>query len=45
MGQKDIAEKNLENYNDVFADIINVLLVKGKKEKTCPGGDNYPVFW
>ncbi len=29
MGQKDIAEKNLENYNDVFADIINVLLMKG----------------
>ena len=31
MGQKDIAEKYLENYNDVFADIINVLLAKGKQ--------------
>ncbi len=30
MGQKDISEKTLEAYNDVFADIINVLLFKGK---------------
>jgi len=29
MGQKDIAEKLLEDYNDVFADIINVLLFNG----------------
>lgn len=26
MGQKDITEKLLEDYNDVFADIVNVLL-------------------
>jgi len=26
MGAKDITEKTLEAYNDVFADIINVLL-------------------
>lgn len=26
MGEKDITEKTLEAYNDVFADIINVLL-------------------
>ena len=26
MGQKDITEKVLEDYNDVFADIINGLL-------------------
>ena len=26
MAEKDIAEKTLEAYNDVFADIINVLL-------------------
>ncbi len=31
MGQKDIVEKTLESYNDVFADIVNVLLFKGKK--------------
>ena len=31
MGQKDIAEKSLEAYNDVFADIINVLLFNGKR--------------
>ncbi|EID84364.1 hypothetical protein MSI_21490 [Treponema sp. JC4] len=30
MGVKDIAEKNLEAFNDVFADIVNVLLFKGK---------------
>lgn len=31
MGEKDIAEKNLEAFNDVFADIVNVLLFKGNK--------------
>ena len=30
MGTKDITEKTLEAYNDVFADIINVLLFNGK---------------
>ena len=32
MGQKDIAEKTLEAYNDVFADIVNVLLFNGKNK-------------
>ena len=31
MGQKDIVEKNLEDYNDVFADIVNALVFKGKQ--------------
>ena len=31
MGQKDITEKLLEDYNDVFADIINVLLFRGNR--------------
>lgn len=31
MAGKDIAEKTLEAYNDVFADIINVLLFNGKQ--------------
>ena len=31
MAEKDIAEKTLEAYNDVFADIINVLLFDGKQ--------------
>lgn len=31
MGQKDISEKLLEDYNDVFADIINVLLFHGEQ--------------
>ena len=30
MGEKDIAEKMLEEYNDVFADIVNVLLFDGE---------------
>ena len=29
MAEKDIAEKTLESYSDVFADIINVLLFQG----------------
>ena len=31
MGEKDLAEKYLESYNDVFADILNVLLFDGEK--------------
>ena len=31
MGEKDITEKLFEDYNDVFADIINVLLFDGKE--------------
>lgn len=31
MGQKDITEKLLEDYNDVFADIVNVLLFRGNQ--------------
>lgn len=31
MGEKDITEKVLEDYNDVFADIVNVLLFHGKR--------------
>ncbi|MBQ7537928.1 MAG: hypothetical protein IJT42_03050, partial [Treponema sp.] len=30
MNAKDALEKTLESYNDVFADIANVLLFKGK---------------
>lgn len=30
MAEKDIVEKTLEAYNDVFADIVNVLLFNGK---------------
>ena len=30
MGQKDITEKPMEDYNDVFADIINGLIFKGE---------------
>ena len=31
MNGKDIAQKMLERYNDVFADIVNVLLFNGKR--------------
>lgn len=31
MAEKDIIEKTLESYNDVFADIVNVLLFDGKQ--------------
>ena len=31
MAEKDIAEKTLEDYNDVFADIVNVLLFQGRR--------------
>ena len=37
MKSKDITQKILESYNDVFADIVNVLLFNGKsviKENT-----------
>ena len=30
MAEKDIAEKSLEEYNDVFADIVNGLLFGGE---------------
>lgn len=31
MAQKDTSEKILESYNDVFSDIVNVLLFNGKQ--------------
>lgn len=31
MAEKDISQKTLEAYNDVFADIVNVLLFNGKE--------------
>ncbi|MCQ2981484.1 MAG: Rpn family recombination-promoting nuclease/putative transposase [Treponemataceae bacterium] len=31
MGEKDIVEKTLESYNDVFADIVNGLLFNGEQ--------------
>ena len=31
MGAKDITEKTLEAYNDVFADIVNVLAFQGEQ--------------
>ena len=31
MGEKDISEKLLADYEDVFADIVNVLLFHGEK--------------
>lgn len=31
MGEKDLSEKLLEDYNDVFSDIINVFIFQGKQ--------------
>ena len=31
MGEKDVSEKILEDYNDVFSDIINGLVFKGEQ--------------
>lgn len=31
MGQKDLTQKNLESYPDVFADIVNALLYEGRQ--------------
>ena len=31
MPEKDITEKILEDYNDVFADLVNVLLFNGER--------------
>ena len=31
MSEKDMTEKTLEDYDDVFADIVNGLVFKGKK--------------
>lgn len=32
MAGKDMAEKALESYNDVFADIVNTLLFNGREK-------------
>ena len=32
MADKDITEKTLESYNDVFADIMNVYLFHGRQQ-------------
>lgn len=44
MGQKDITEKLLEDYNDVFADIINGLIFKGEQKRDPAGHDNCIVL-
>ena len=31
MAERDMTEKHLEGYNDVFADVVNVLLFKGER--------------
>ncbi|MBR1855409.1 MAG: hypothetical protein IJ794_20080 [Lachnospiraceae bacterium] len=31
MGQKDLSQKHLESYPDVFADIVNALLYEGRQ--------------
>lgn len=47
MGTKDITEKNLEALNDVFADIVNVLLFNGERlvhENELEEADTKSIF-
>jgi hypothetical protein len=43
MGTKDITEKALEDYNDVFADIVNVLLFDGTDYVRPDIGHRFPM--
>lgn len=43
MGEKDITEKILEDYNDVFADIINGLLFHGEQRVLPEALENISV--
>ena len=45
MGEKDISQKMLMAYNDVFADIINVLLFNGRCVIILSGCNRCSVFW
>lgn len=36
MAGKDLSEKKLEDYNDVFADILNTLLFKKRFNTAIP---------
>ena len=44
MAEKDISEKQLEEYEDVFADIINVLLFSGEQVINPDDLSNAPTF-
>ena len=44
MGQKDIMEKILEDYNDIFADIINGLIFKGEQRVLPESLENTQVL-
>ena len=47
MGEKDITEKTLEAYDDVFADIINGLLFRGEpivKEEALIDAQSFSMY-
>ena len=49
MGEKDFREKKFEDFNDVFADIVNGLLFKGEQviqeqTLTAYGGTQWPLL-
>jgi hypothetical protein len=47
MAEKDVTEKTLESYNDVFADIVNGLLFKGKQviqEQTLTDAQPFSMY-
>lgn len=43
MGQKDLSQKHLESYPDVFADIVNALLYQGKRVVLAEELQNAPT--
>lgn len=40
MPDRDITEKHLKAYNDVFADIVNVLLLDGQRLSSLPSSSS-----
>ena len=47
MADKDMTEKTLEAYNDVFADIVNGLLFKGEQiihESTLTDAQPFSIY-
>ena len=44
MGNKDVSEKVLEDYNDVFADIVNVIIFQGEERVKPDELRNLPVY-
>jgi hypothetical protein len=44
VAEKDITEKMLESYNDVFADVMNGLLFQGRRQDQGTGAGRIQVL-